>query len=303
MSSWHIGAHDADPYTDAETPLSPACMLSSRCQLSAFCMYSPRCQPGECRAQGSSQTQEAASRRPPCLSLRAVVICGFGELGQTVSSSEPQPCMITHSASSSALLRQVTPELLHAMNLAVQQPGFLLSQAAGALRTADGAFFVFFNAHRCMQMANMLESPLAMSLERGKVPYVAFDLHPSRLRPAREAGFNVFYGDASRPAVSPALHSMPLSLCSTLLDSALDWPVMMCSAVMARCLPCAGAGGCRNHRPSGAGRGLHRTGAQVCLRPQPATQHAASEVLCHLSLLLTPGAELASSTVPLLLYS
>jgi hypothetical protein len=50
-------------------------------------------------------------------------------------------------------------------------------------------------------MANMLESPLAMSLERGKVPYVAFDMHPVRLRPAREAGFNVYYGDASRPAV------------------------------------------------------------------------------------------------------
>lgn len=54
-------------------------------------------------------------------------------------------------------------------------------------------------------MANMLESPLAMSLERGKVPYVAFDMHPARLRPAREAGFNVVYGDASRPAVSIAV--------------------------------------------------------------------------------------------------
>lgn len=52
-----------------------------------------------------------------------------------------------------------------------------------------------------VQMANMLESPLAMSLERGTVPYVAFDMHPARLKPAREAGFNVFYGDASRPAV------------------------------------------------------------------------------------------------------
>ena len=58
-------------------------------------------------------------------------------------------------------------------------------------------------------MANMLESPLAMSLERGKVPYVAFDMQPARLRPAREAGFNVFYGDASRPAVRSCapLHS------------------------------------------------------------------------------------------------
>ncbi|EIE26679.1 hypothetical protein COCSUDRAFT_52422 [Coccomyxa subellipsoidea C-169] len=73
---------------------------------------------------------------PGVLDSRAVVICGFGELGQT--------------------------------------------------------------------LANMLESPLAMSLERGVIPYVAFDLQPSRLRRAREAGFNVLYGDASRPAVLEA---------------------------------------------------------------------------------------------------
>ncbi|BDA40681.1 Glutathione-regulated potassium-efflux system protein KefB [Coccomyxa sp. Obi] len=53
-------------------------------------------------------------------------------------------------------------------------------------------------------LASMLESPLGMSLERGRVPYVAFDLQPSRLRRAREAGFNVLYGDASRPAVLEA---------------------------------------------------------------------------------------------------
>lgn len=57
-------------------------------------------------------------------------------------------------------------------------------------------------------LANMLESPLAMSLERGRVPYVAFDLQPSRLRSAHEAGFNVFYGDASRPAVCPPIHDV-----------------------------------------------------------------------------------------------
>lgn len=59
-------------------------------------------------------------------------------------------------------------------------------------------------------LANMLESPLAMSLERGCVPYIAFDLQPSRLRRAREAGFNVLYGDASRHAVGrccPLAHS------------------------------------------------------------------------------------------------
>ncbi|KAK9810162.1 hypothetical protein WJX72_005895 [[Myrmecia] bisecta] len=50
-------------------------------------------------------------------------------------------------------------------------------------------------------LANMLESPFAVSLERGQVPYVAFDLVPARLKPAREAGFNVLYGDGSRPQV------------------------------------------------------------------------------------------------------
>ena len=58
-----------------------------------------------------------------------------------------------------------------------------------------------------------------MSLERGRVPYVAFDLQPSRLRTAREAGFNVMYGDASRPAVRAkplcapphAAHAHPLA--------------------------------------------------------------------------------------------
>ena len=60
-------------------------------------------------------------------------------------------------------------------------------------------------------LASMLESPLGMSLERGRVPYVAFDLQPSRLRRAREAGFNVLYGDASRPAVRPE-HSLSHTL-------------------------------------------------------------------------------------------
>ncbi|KAK9841217.1 hypothetical protein WJX74_002016 [Apatococcus lobatus] len=50
-------------------------------------------------------------------------------------------------------------------------------------------------------VANMLESPFAISLERGKVPYVAFDMSPHRLEAARAAGFNVMYGDATRPQV------------------------------------------------------------------------------------------------------
>jgi len=61
-------------------------------------------------------------------------------------------------------------------------------------------------------LANMLESPLAMSLERGRVPYIAFDLQPSRLRRAREAGFNVLYGDASRQAVRCCTPPAPLGL-------------------------------------------------------------------------------------------
>eukprot|EP00891_Asterochloris_glomerata_P001180 jgi/Astpho2/1180/Aster-07718 len=50
-------------------------------------------------------------------------------------------------------------------------------------------------------IANMLENPLSVSLGRGKVPYVAFDLQPARVKGAREAGFNILYGDASRPSV------------------------------------------------------------------------------------------------------
>jgi len=43
-------------------------------------------------------------------------------------------------------------------------------------------------------VVNMLESPLSQTLERGQVPYVAFDLQPARIKAARAAGFNVVYG-------------------------------------------------------------------------------------------------------------
>ena len=43
-------------------------------------------------------------------------------------------------------------------------------------------------------VVNMLESPLSQTLERGQVPYVAFDLQPARIKAARAAGFNVLYG-------------------------------------------------------------------------------------------------------------
>eukprot|EP00884_Botryococcus_braunii_P021010 jgi/Botrbrau1/7593/Bobra.0159s0042.1 len=53
-------------------------------------------------------------------------------------------------------------------------------------------------------IANMLQSPLAQGLggPGGVSPsYVAFDLQPVRVKTAREMGFNVQYGDASRPMV------------------------------------------------------------------------------------------------------
>ena len=63
MSSWHMVWHDADPYISS---LYAVLQVSAVCTLHALSMLSA-C---ECRAQGSSQTQEAASRRPPCPSLR-----------------------------------------------------------------------------------------------------------------------------------------------------------------------------------------------------------------------------------------
>ncbi len=50
----------------------PVSSLYAVFQVSAVCILHvlSTVSAGECRAQGSSQTQEAASRRPPCLSLR-----------------------------------------------------------------------------------------------------------------------------------------------------------------------------------------------------------------------------------------
>jgi len=44
-------------------------------------------------------------------------------------------------------------------------------------------------------VANMIESPLAISMENRQMPYIAFDLSPDRIRNARAAGFNVMYGN------------------------------------------------------------------------------------------------------------
>jgi Kef-type K+ transport system membrane component KefB/voltage-gated potassium channel Kch len=49
-------------------------------------------------------------------------------------------------------------------------------------------------------VANAVESPLSGA----PPPYVAFDLNPGRVRAAREAGFNVLYGDGSRAQVLEA---------------------------------------------------------------------------------------------------
>ena len=46
-------------------------------------------------------------------------------------------------------------------------------------------------------VANMIESPLAVSLESRQMPYVAFDHRADRCNSARAAGFNVTFGNGS----------------------------------------------------------------------------------------------------------
>lgn len=46
-------------------------------------------------------------------------------------------------------------------------------------------------------VANMIESPLAVSLESRQMPYIAFDHRADRCNSARAAGFNVTYGNGS----------------------------------------------------------------------------------------------------------
>ena len=62
-------------------------------------------------------------------------------------------------------------------------------------------------------MANMVASPLARSGGKGPLSYLAFDLDPARLTAARAAGFNIVYGDGSRPDVLHAAGvKQPLAL-------------------------------------------------------------------------------------------
>ena len=46
-------------------------------------------------------------------------------------------------------------------------------------------------------VANMIESPLAVSLESRQMPYVAFDHRADRCKSAKAAGFNVTFGNGS----------------------------------------------------------------------------------------------------------
>ena len=54
-------------------------------------------------------------------------------------------------------------------------------------------------------VANMIESPLAVSLESRQMPYVAFDHRADRCNSAKAAGFNVTFGNGS-PNVSLHCH-------------------------------------------------------------------------------------------------
>jgi len=53
-------------------------------------------------------------------------------------------------------------------------------------------------------VANMLESPLAVSPDSQLPSYIGFDLQPNRIQAARDVGFKVTYGDGSRPSVVKA---------------------------------------------------------------------------------------------------
>jgi voltage-gated potassium channel Kch len=62
-------------------------------------------------------------------------------------------------------------------------------------------------------LANMVASPLARSGNIRPLSYLAFDLDPARLTAARSAGFNIVYGDGSRPDVLHAAGvKQPLAL-------------------------------------------------------------------------------------------
>ncbi|GFH14216.1 RCK N-terminal domain-containing protein [Haematococcus lacustris] len=60
-----------------------------------------------------------------------------------------------------------------------------------------------FGPHGQM-LAALLDSPMASLKDDAVRNYVAFDLDPIRVQVARAAGFNVVYGDGSRPAVLKA---------------------------------------------------------------------------------------------------
>lgn len=68
-------------------------------------------------------------------------------------------------------------------------------------------------------VANMLESPLAVSLESRQLPYIAFDQSVERVKNARAAGFNVVYGNGSAAVSLPQFLIRPRhSINATALD-------------------------------------------------------------------------------------
>lgn len=73
--------------------------------------------------------------------------------------------------------------------------------AASEVQTSKDLVVVCGFGELGQTVANMLESPLALS-NKGSMPaYIGFDMQPTRIQAARDVGFNVTYGDGSRASV------------------------------------------------------------------------------------------------------
>ncbi len=130
----------------------------------------------EATAAAAAALAEAA-RRAEAVSA-PVVICGFGELGQTVANMLDSPA-VTHKCAPRGV---PCPRGCRRLSLHVAIAGERLRSthlAGGPLE---------FGSHMFCRSG-------------GGVPYIAFDMQPNRIDEARAAGFNVRFGDASRPSV------------------------------------------------------------------------------------------------------